>query len=47
MARLDDGFSTTISFADLGSLAIYEKTVTPPSVEDGVENNTNNMKKKD
>lgn len=43
MARIDDGFSTTIAFADLATVKFYEKTVTPPSVSGGGENDTTTM----
>lgn len=32
MARMDDGFATTISFPSHASIKFYEKTVTPPGV---------------
>lgn len=40
MARIDDGFSTTIEF---GLTKLYEKSVTPPGVEGGGENDTTTM----
>jgi len=43
MARMDDGFSTTIGFADLPAVEFYEKTVTPPGVSGGGENDTTTM----
>lgn len=43
MPRLDDGFSTTIEFADLPAVKFYEKTVTPPSIIGGGENDTTTM----
>ena len=43
MARLDDGFSTTIGFADLPAVKFYEKTITPPGVSGGGENDTTTM----
>ncbi len=44
MARLDDGFSTLISFAQNPTVKIYEKEVTPPSVEGGGANDTTTMR---
>jgi len=47
MARIDDGFSTTISFSASASgitLEIWEKTVTPPSIEGGGPNETTTMR---
>ena len=47
MPRLDDGFSTTIDFADfpsLGGLVMWEKTVTPPGVSGGGANETTTMR---
>ena len=44
MGRIDDGFSTTISFADVPSVLFWEKEVTPPSVEGGGENDTTTMR---
>jgi len=43
MARIDDGFSTTITFADYPSVSFYEKEVTPPGMEGGGENDTTTM----
>lgn len=43
MARIDDGFSTTIGFADLASVKLYEKAVTPPSISGGGPNDTTTM----
>ena len=43
MSRIDDGFSTTIAFADLANVKLYEKTVTPPGVSGGGENDTTTM----
>ena len=42
MARLTDGFSTTISFAQ-GAITVEEISVTPPGVEGGGENDTTTM----
>lgn len=44
MARIDDGHGTTISFANYPSVAFYEKTVTPPGVDGGGENDTTTMR---
>lgn len=44
MARIDDGFSTTISFADNPSVLFYEKTVTPPGMDGGGPNDTTTMR---
>lgn len=44
MARIDDGFSTTISFADNPSVLFYEKTVTPPGLQGGGANDTTTMR---
>jgi len=43
MSRLDDGFSTLITFS-LATPAFYEKSVTPPSIEAGGENDTTTMR---
>lgn len=43
MPRLDDGFSTLVTFANFPSVEFYEKGVTPPSVEGGGENDTTTM----
>lgn len=40
MARIDDGFSTTI---DILAATLYEKTVTPPGVSGGGETDTTTM----
>jgi hypothetical protein len=42
VARLTDGFSTTISFAQ-GAITVEEISVTPPGVEGGGENDTTTM----
>ena len=42
--RIDDGFSTTISFADFPSVLFWEKTVTPPGVDGGGPNDTTTMR---
>ena len=44
MARMDDGFSTTITFADYPSVSLWEKEVTPPGVAGGGENDTTTMR---
>lgn len=41
--RMDDGFSTTMTFAEDATVKFYEKEVTPPSVEAGGENDTTTM----
>jgi len=43
MARMDDGFSTKITFAEDADVQMWEKEVTPPSVEGGGENDTTTM----
>lgn len=45
MSRIDDGHSTRISFSASASAAtdLFEKSVTPPSVEGGGENDTTTM----
>ena len=43
MARIDDGFSTTIAFTNYPSVSFYEKEVTPPGMEGGGENDTTTM----
>jgi hypothetical protein len=43
MARLDDGFSTTLTFSLSSTVEIYEKTVTPPGQEGGEEIDTTTM----
>jgi len=44
MARIDDGFSTTISFADDSSVQMWEKEVTPPGITGGGPNDTSTMR---
>lgn len=44
MARLDDGFSSTITFANYPGLAIFEKEITPPGMDGGGEIDTTTMK---
>lgn len=41
--RLDDGHSTTITFANAATIRLYEKEITPPGVSGGGENDTTNM----
>ena len=43
MARIDDGFSTLITFADYPTVKFYEKTVTPPGMQGGGANDTTTM----
>lgn len=42
--RLDDGFSTIMSFANNPSVNFFEKTVTPPGMEGGGANDTTTMR---
>lgn len=44
MARLRDGFSTTISFSDYPSVEFWEKTVKPPGMDAGGPNDTTTMR---
>jgi len=44
MARIDDGFSTTISFSEDSDVQMWEKEVTPPGVSGGGENDTSTMR---
>lgn len=44
MARIDDGFQTTVSFADNPTVKFYEKTVTPPGMDGGGANDTTTMR---
>lgn len=44
MARIDDGFSTTIDFDNDSSVQMWEKEVTPPGVSGGGENDTSTMR---
>lgn len=41
--RIDDGFSTLITFANFTTVKFWEKEVTPPSMEAGGANDTTNM----
>uniref|UniRef100_A0A6M3K439 Tail protein n=3 Tax=viral metagenome TaxID=1070528 RepID=A0A6M3K439_9ZZZZ len=43
MAIINDGFSTTISFAEDADVQMKEKEVTPPGVEGGGANDTSTM----
>jgi len=43
MPRMDDGHSTTISFASNPAVKLYEKNVTPPGIDAGGENDTTLM----
>jgi len=42
--RIDDGFSTLISFADFPTVEFYEKDVTPPGIDGGEEIDTTTMR---
>jgi len=42
--RLDDGFSTLLTFANYPSVKLYEKEVTPPGVSGGGEIDTTTMR---
>lgn len=42
--RLDDGFSTTITFSLNGAIKFFEKTVTPPGMDAGGEVDTSTMR---
>jgi hypothetical protein len=44
MARLDDGHSTQISFADNPVVKFWERQVTPPGMDGGGPNDTTNMR---
>lgn len=44
MAFINDGFSTTISFSLSPTVKFKEKTVTPPSLDGGGENETTTMR---
>lgn len=44
MSRIDDGFSTTISFSEDSDVQMWEKEVTPPGVSGGGENDTSTMR---
>jgi hypothetical protein len=42
--QLKDGHATLITFAENGAIKLYEKTVTPPGVDGGGENDTTTMR---
>jgi hypothetical protein len=44
MARITDGFSTIISFADFATVKFYEAEVTPPGMDAGGPNDTTTMR---
>jgi len=44
MGRMNDGFSTTIGFADYPAVSFWEKEVTPPGIQGGGENDTSTMR---
>jgi len=44
MARIDDGFSTYISFSEDSAVQLWEKGVTPPGIDGGGENDTSTMR---
>ena len=44
MARLDDGFSTLLTFSEDSNVQMWEKGVTPPGVSGGGENDTSTMR---
>lgn len=44
MARMDDGFSTLITFEDDSSVQLWEKEVTPPGMSGGGPNDTTTMR---
>jgi hypothetical protein len=44
MARLDDGFSTQITFGSFSSVNLWEKEVTPPGMSAGGANETTTMR---
>jgi len=43
MSRIDDGHPTLMTFAEDASISLWEKSVTPPGVEGGGENDTTTM----
>jgi hypothetical protein len=43
MARIDDGHSTTVTFASQDTVLLWEKEVTPPGIEGGGANDTTTM----
>jgi hypothetical protein len=44
MSRIDDGFSTLITLANVPAIKLYEKEVTPPGVSGGGANDTTTMR---
>lgn len=44
MPLLKDGFSTTITFSEAPAVKMEEKSVTPPGVDGGGENDTSTMR---
>lgn len=44
MSRIDDGFSTTVSFGLSPTVKFWEKQVTPPSITGGGSNDTTTMR---
>ena len=44
MAKLTDGFSSTISFASDSSVSVWEVEVTPPSIQGGGGHRTSTMR---
>ena len=44
MGKIDDGFSTKISFANYATVDFWEKEVTPPGMEGGGANDTTTMR---
>lgn len=44
MARIDDGFSTTIEFAADSDVQMWEKEITPPGISGGGANDTSTMR---
>lgn len=43
-ARIDDGFATLIEFSSSTVVKFWEKSVTPPGIEGGGENDTTTMR---
>jgi hypothetical protein len=42
--RIDDGFATLITFSSTPGIKLWEKTVTPPGIQGGGENDTTTMR---
>lgn len=42
--RIDDGFSTTVSFSAYPGVKLWEKSITPPGISGGGENDTTTMR---